>query len=86
MANVCSLSDSDNGHLIILDAASHKEIKRLRVGENCEGILVKPDGSRAYVASETNNLVGVIDLKRLELTGHIQPGNRPDGMAWAVRQ
>jgi YVTN family beta-propeller protein len=80
------LSDSDNGDLIILDAASHKEIKRIKVGENCEGILVTPDGSRAYVASERNNFVGVIDLKRLELSGRIQPGNGPDGMAWAVRQ
>src|SRR5215469_12862315 len=39
------LSDSDNGDLIILDAASHKAVKRLKVGENCEGILVTPDGS-----------------------------------------
>ena len=43
------LSDSENGDLIILDAALHKEVKRLKIGENCEGILVTPDGSRAYV-------------------------------------
>lgn len=80
------LSDSSTGDLIILDAASHKEVKRLKVGENCEGILVTPDGARAYVASERNNFVGVIDLKKLELTARIQPGNGPDGLAWAVRQ
>ena len=80
------LSDSSNGDLIVLDTASHKEIKRLKVGENCEGILITPDGSLAYVASEQNNFVAVIDLQKLELSGRIQPGNGPDGMAWAVRK
>jgi YVTN family beta-propeller protein len=67
------LSDSGNGDLIVMDTASRKEIKRLKVGENCEGILIPPDGSRAYVASERNNFVGVIDLKKLELISRIQP-------------
>lgn len=80
------LSDSGNGDLVVMDTASRKEIKRLKVGENCEGILIPPDGSRAYVASEANNFVGVIDLKKLELAGRIQPGNGPDGLAWAVRK
>jgi YVTN family beta-propeller protein len=79
------LSDSSNGDLIVMDAASRKEIKRLKVGENCEGILIPPDGLRAYVASERGNFVGVIDLKKLELTRRIPPGNGPDGLAWAVR-
>ena len=80
------ISDSGNGDLVIMDAASHKETKRLKVGENCEGILVLPDGSRAYVASERDNFIGVVDLKKLELTGRIRPGNGPDGLAWAVRK
>jgi YVTN family beta-propeller protein len=80
------LSDSGNGDLVVLDAASRKEIRRLKVGENCEGILVTPDGSRAYVASEKNNFVAVIDLRKLDITSRIQPGNGPDGLAWAVRQ
>jgi DNA-binding beta-propeller fold protein YncE len=80
------LSESSNGDLIVLDTASHKEIKRLRVGGNSEGILVTPDGSRAYVASEQDNFVGVIDLPKLELTGRLHPGNGPDGMAWAVQK
>lgn len=80
------ISDSGNGDLVIVDTISHKETKRLRVGENCEGILIMPDGSRAYVASEQDNFVGVIDLKKLELTSRIRPGNGPDGLAWAVRK
>jgi YVTN family beta-propeller protein len=80
------ISDSANGDLVIMDAATRKETKRLKIGQNCEGILIQPDGARAYVASESNNFVGVIDLKKLELTGRIQPGNGPDGLAWAVRK
>jgi YVTN family beta-propeller protein len=80
------LSDPSNGDLIVLDTASHKEIRRLKVGENCEGILVTPDGSRAYVASEQDNFVGVIDLQKLELIGRLHPGNGPDGMAWALQK
>jgi YVTN family beta-propeller protein len=48
--------------------------------------LIPPGGARAYVASEANNFVGVIDLKKLELVSRIQPGNGPDGLAWAVRK
>jgi YVTN family beta-propeller protein len=80
------LSDSGNGDLVIMDTASRREIKRLKVGENCEGILVTPDGSRAYVASEKNNFIGVIDLNKLAVTSRIQPGHGPDGLAWAVRK
>ena len=77
------LSDSGNGDLVVLDAASQKEIKRLKVGENYEGILVAPDGSRAYVASEKSNFVGMIDLKKLEMTSRIQPGNGRAGLGRA---
>jgi YVTN family beta-propeller protein len=80
------LSDSGNGDLIIVDTASRQEVKRFKVGENCEGILIPPPGTRAYVASERNNFIGVIDLKKLEITDRIQPGNGPDGLAWAVRR
>ncbi|MBV8843800.1 MAG: YncE family protein [Bryobacterales bacterium] len=80
------ISDSGNGDLVIMDSASHKETKRLKIGGNCEGILIAPDGARAYVASEMDNFIGVIDLKKLELSGRIRPGNGPDGMAWAVRK
>ena len=80
------ISDSGNGDLVVLDVASRKEIKRLKVGGNCEGILMVPDGSRAYVASEQDNFVAVVDLKKLAIGARIRPGNGPDGMAWAVRK
>jgi YVTN family beta-propeller protein len=72
--------------LVILDAATHKEIKRLAIGHGSAGILVQPDGLRAYVASSPDGFVAVIDLKTIEVVGRIYVGGAPDGLAWAARQ
>lgn len=71
--------------LVILDAATHKEVKRLSDVHGSGGIQMQPDGARAYVACGRDNFVAVIDLKTLELVGKI-PVRSPDGLAWAVRQ
>src|SRR5262249_30603430 len=44
---VSCLGGSD---LVIFDAATRKEVKRLPLGHGAAGILMQPDGSRAYVA------------------------------------
>jgi YVTN family beta-propeller protein len=73
-----------NGDLIILDAAARKEVKRIKLGHGAAGILMQPDGSRAFVACSPDNYVAVIDLKSLEVTGHFDVGQEPDGLAWAT--
>lgn len=70
----------------IFDAASRKEVKRLPVGHGAAGILMQPDGARAFVACTPDDYVAVIDLKSLQVTGHIDAGKQPDGLAWAVRR
>ncbi|MFL6350292.1 MAG: YncE family protein [Bryobacteraceae bacterium] len=69
----------------VMDAATHKEIKRLNLGGAAAGIQMQPDGSRAYVACTGGNYVAVIDLKHLEESGRIDAGRQPDGLAWAVQ-
>ena len=71
--------------LVILDAATHKEVKRLASVHGSGGIQMQPDGARAYVACGRDGFVAVIDLKTLELVGKIPVGG-PDGLAWAVRE
>lgn len=83
LALVSSLGGPD---LVIFDAASHKAVKRVKVGHGAAGILMDPDGSRAFVACSPDNYVVVIDLKSWEVVGHIEAGNDPDGLAWAVRR
>jgi YVTN family beta-propeller protein len=67
---------------VFFDAASRKEIKRLRTGSGSGGVLVQPDGQRAFEACSPDNYVAVIDLKTLSVVGHIDAGGNPDGMAW----
>lgn len=72
--------------LVIFDVATHNEVKRLPIGHGSAGILVQPDGARAYVSCTPDNYVAVIDLKTLSVIGHIDAGSEPDGLAWAVQQ
>ena len=77
---VSSLGGPD---VVVLDAATRKEIKRIPVGHGAAGIQMQPDGSRAFVACTPDNYVAVIDLKSLQVSAHIDAGRGPDGMAWA---
>jgi YVTN family beta-propeller protein len=70
--------------LVVLEASTRKEIKRIKLGQGSAGILMQPDGVRAFVACSPDNYVAVIDLKSLEVTGHLDVGPEPDGLAWAV--
>jgi YVTN family beta-propeller protein len=74
------------GDLLVVDTATHQPVKRIPIGHGAAGILVEPNGARAFVACTPDNYVAVIDLKTLTVTGHIQAGGGPDGEAWAVRQ
>jgi YVTN family beta-propeller protein len=71
--------------LVVLDAATHKEVKRLDTVHGSGGIQMQPDGARAYVACGRDGFVAVIDLKTLELVGKVEIAS-PDGLAWAVRE
>jgi YVTN family beta-propeller protein len=74
-----------NGDLVIYDAASRKEFKRVPIGHGAAGIQMDPDGTRAFVSCGPDNYIAVIDLKTLAVTGHIDVGGEPDGLAWARR-
>jgi DNA-binding beta-propeller fold protein YncE len=72
--------------LVVIDVAAKKVVKRIDIGHGSGGVLVQPDGARAYVACSPDNYVAVIDLKTFAIVGRIEPGGNPDGMAWAVQQ
>jgi YVTN family beta-propeller protein len=76
------ISDFATGNLLVIDAASRKEIKRIKVGTGIAGILVSLDGSKAYIGATPDNYVGVVDLKTLAMAGKISTGQGPDGMDW----
>ena len=79
------ISSLGNGDLVIFDAASQKQYKRVAIGSGAAGILMDPVSERAFVACSPDNYVAVVNLKTLEVTGHLDVGGEPDGLAWAVR-
>jgi len=76
------VSDLSAGELVVLDAATQKQRSRLKIGDGASGILVAPDGSRAYVALARENRIAVVDLASLQVIDRIETGGGPDGMAW----
>ena len=79
------VSDIATGDLVVIDTSSRKPIKRIKLGKSAAGILIVPDGSRAYVALTADGKVAIVDLKTLSQTGEIATGRGPDGMAWVGR-
>ncbi len=77
---------SAGAELVVIDVATRKVIQRIAIGHGSGGILIQPDGARAYVACSPDDNVAVIDLKTFAIVGRIHPGGNPDGMAWAVQQ
>ena len=72
--------------VVVFDATTHKELRRVKVGSGAAGIQLQPDGARAYVACSPDNYIAVIDLKTWAVVGRIDAGKNPDGLAWAVRR
>jgi DNA-binding beta-propeller fold protein YncE len=79
------VSTLNGPNVSIFDAATRAVVKRVKVGRGAAGIQMNPSGSVAYVACTPDDYVAIIDLKSLEVTGHLDAGKQPDGMAWAVR-
>lgn len=73
------------GDLVIYDATSRQELKRVKIGHGAAGILMDPDGSRAYISCGPDNYIAVIDIRTLAIVGHIEVGGEPDGLAWAAQ-
>ena len=76
------VTDLDTGELLVVDVATKAVTKKIPLGRMVEGILMQPDGAKAYVAVNGENHIAVIDLKTLTVAGRLEPGKGPDGMAW----
>lgn len=73
---------TDPGELVVLEAASHREVKRLEVGRQAIGLELSPDGRHAFVGCEHTDGVHVVDLESLTVIGKIPTGDGSDAMAW----
>jgi DNA-binding beta-propeller fold protein YncE len=79
------VTDLRGPEVTVFDAATRKEVKRIPIGAGTEGLLVAPDGRRAFVSSPSLNKVAVIDLQSFAVTGEIPDLAGPDGLSWLAR-
>jgi DNA-binding beta-propeller fold protein YncE len=79
-------SGPSSANLVVIDVATHKEIKQFAFGGGSAGILIVPDGSRAYVAVSAKDKIVAIDLHKLEVIAELSTGKNPDGLALAQAQ
>jgi len=77
------MSSLSGAGVAVLDAATHKELQRFPTG-GAAGIQMQPDGTHAYIACTRDGYVAVVDLKTLRITGKIDAGPQPDGLAWST--
>jgi YVTN family beta-propeller protein len=77
------ISDPPSNQLLVYDAASRQLIKKIDTEAGPEGILIAPDGKRAFIACSAAGKVVVLDLDTLTFTASVATGKDPDGMAWA---
>jgi YVTN family beta-propeller protein len=76
------VSDPPSNAVLVFDAAKRELLKTIATEAVPAGILIAPDGKRAYVACIGAGVVQVIDLETLAVTGSVATGNQPDGLAW----
>ena len=71
------------GHGVAGRHATRQLLDTVKVGAVPVGILMTPDGQRAFVANTNANQVSVIDVAERKVLRTFSTGNEPDGMAWA---
>ncbi len=93
------VSNARSGDVAVFDASTRSVIKRIEMAKDWKppsgqedlfrqgpvpiGIIIPPDGKHAFVANTNVNLVTVIDLQKLEISGRLTAGARPDGLGYS---
>jgi DNA-binding beta-propeller fold protein YncE len=72
-----------NNEVGLLDLQSMQVVKTLAVPKAPQMVVVRPDGSAAYVSCDASGQVAEISLPDFKLTRLIDAGPTADGLAWA---
>jgi DNA-binding beta-propeller fold protein YncE len=68
------VSMQERGFVALLDVASGEVKRKIPVGTGAAGVLIAPDGAKAYVSCSPDNWVTVIDLKTMTAVERYSPG------------
>jgi YVTN family beta-propeller protein len=91
------VSNARSGEVAVFDAAKREEVARVKItapeiegqemlgsqGPVPIGIIMPPNGGRAYVASANADIIATIELGTWKLGAPLKAGKEPDGMAWS---
>ena len=69
--------------IVIVEAATRKEVRRIKLESVPMGITFARDGRTAFVSAGDPDIVLRIDLEKGEVTGRVETGKVPDGIAVA---
>jgi DNA-binding beta-propeller fold protein YncE len=67
----------------VIDAATKKEVKRIKLESVPLGIVFSADGKIAFVSVVEPDLILKINLESGEVLGRVDSGKAPDGIAVA---
>jgi len=76
---ICSMIAAKE--LLVIDAVTRKELRRMKLDGVPLGIVFSADGKTAFVTMVEPDAVLKIDLEKMEITGRVDPGKGPDGIA-----
>lgn len=76
------IASEDTGKAVVFDAAGSR-VAEIEVGEEPEGVNLSPDASQAWVTSEADSRVTVIDTRTLKVLGAVTVGARPRNTAFS---
>jgi YVTN family beta-propeller protein len=71
-------------HLRVLDIGSLKAVKSFDLPEGAMGIVLTPDGRKAYISCVQAGKIAVVDLTSWDVENQIVLTPGGDGMAWAA--
>src|SRR6185312_4548939 len=75
------VANSQGDDITIIDLATQKVVKTLKVGPIVHGVCAQADGRRAFATIESENSLKVIDTKTSTVTDTIPLGGRPNECA-----
>lgn len=76
------VASEDTGKAVVFNAAGTPAAE-VPVGEEPEGVNLSPDGTKAWVTSEGDSMVTVIDTRTLKPIGSVKVGARPRNTAFS---
>ncbi|MEX0645060.1 MAG: hypothetical protein WD076_07105 [Parvularculaceae bacterium] len=65
----------------LIDARSRRILETIELADLPKVVVVSSDGNRAYASNPDADRVTVLDVEPLKVTGYIEVGKTPDGLA-----